>query len=136
MLPKWMVDAPPHLARDWHAHYQSGITALTLVVLELQENGKLIASDEPLIVFVKPVSGNLLRFSLRDKSVKLVDGKMEIGELQFAGKLNHTRTLADSHSKVLFQYAARHASLRIKDLVASVQSNSMEVESTDAEMQD
>lgn len=108
--------------------------------------------------------GNLLRFSVRDGSVKLVDGKMEIGELQLAGKLNRSRTFADSHSKVsddmtmhliqpmflysshipnlsilhvqvLFQYAARHAPLRIEDLVASVQSNSMEIESTDVEMQ-
>jgi hypothetical protein len=37
-------------------------------------------------------------------------------------------------NKVLFQYAARHAPLRIEDLVASVQSNSVEVESIDAEM--
>jgi hypothetical protein len=44
--------------------------------------------------------GNLLRFSLRDESVKLVDGKIEIGELQFAGKLNRSRAFADSHSKV------------------------------------
>lgn len=73
------------------------------------------------------------------------DEKIETGELQFAGKLNRTCTFADSHSKVLFQsqhlmqtaqYAARHAPLRIEDLVASVQSNSMEVESTDAELQD
>uniref|UniRef100_A0ACD5X106 Uncharacterized protein n=1 Tax=Avena sativa TaxID=4498 RepID=A0ACD5X106_AVESA len=154
-----------------HAHYESGITPLTLVwkdeacsqyvldtdsegqvpteqhvVLELQEDGKLITSDDPPIVFgglssdfiqksnLRP--GNLLRFSLRDESVKLVDGKMEIGELQFAGRLNRSRTFADSHSKVLFQYAARHAPLRIEDLVASVQSNSMEVESTDIEMRD
>ncbi|PNT69962.1 hypothetical protein BRADI_2g03710v3 [Brachypodium distachyon] len=154
-----------------HAHYQTGITPLTLVwkdeacsqyvldtdsegqvpteqhvVLELQEDGKLITSDDPPIIFgtlnsefiqksnLRP--GNLVRFSVRDESVKLVDGKMEIGELQFAGKLNRSRTFADSHSKVLFQYAARHAPLRIEDLVASVQSNSMELESTDVEMQD
>ncbi|KAM3346922.1 hypothetical protein ACQJBY_021108 [Aegilops geniculata] len=153
-----------------HAHYQAGITPLTLVwkdktcsqylldtdsegqvpteqhvVLELQEDGKLVTSDDPPIAFgsldnefiqnsnLRP--GNLLRFSVRDESVKLVDGKMEIGELQLAGKLNRSRTFADSHSKVLFQYAARHAPLRIEDLVAAVQSNSMEIESTDVEMQ-
>jgi snurportin-1 len=44
--------------------------------------------------------GNLLHFSLRDKSMKLVDEKIETGELQFAGKLNRTCTFADSHSKV------------------------------------
>lgn len=44
--------------------------------------------------------GNLLRFAVRDESVKLVDGKMEIGDLQFVGKLNRARAFADSHSKV------------------------------------
>jgi snurportin-1 len=37
--------------------------------------------------------------------------------------------------QALFQYAARHAPLRIEDLVASIQSNNMELESTDVEMQ-
>lgn len=37
---------------------------------------------------VKP--GNLLRFSVRDESVELIDGKMEIGELQFAKRLNRS----------------------------------------------
>jgi hypothetical protein len=32
--------------------------------------------------------------------MKLVDEKIETGELQFAGKLNRTCTFADSHSKV------------------------------------
>ncbi|KAL6890581.1 hypothetical protein ACP4OV_008836 [Aristida adscensionis] len=154
-----------------HAHYQAGITPLTLVwkdeacsqyvidtdskgqiptqqhvVLELQEDGKLITSDDPPVVFgsldhefiqkanLRP--GNLLRFAVRDESVKLVDGKMQISELQFVEKPNRARAFADSHSKALFQYAARHAPLRIEDLVASVQSNNMELESTDVEMHD
>lgn len=110
--------------------------------------------------------GNLLRFAVKDERVKLVDGKMEISELQFVGKPNRARAFADSHSKVsghlrmhfcweniisfmpcsqwfdrllyvqaLFQYAARHAPLRIEDLVASIQSDNMELESTDVEMQ-
>jgi len=40
------------------------------------------------------------------------------------------------YDQALFQYAARHAPLRIDDLVASIQSNNMELESTDVEMQD
>jgi len=44
--------------------------------------------------------GNLLRFAVRDESVKLVDGKMQIGQLQFVGKPNRARAFADSHSKV------------------------------------
>ncbi|KAG8053727.1 hypothetical protein GUJ93_ZPchr0001g33115 [Zizania palustris] len=115
------------------------------VVLELQEDGKLATSDDPPVVFgsldnefiqktnLRP--GNLLRFAFRDERVKLVDGKMEISELQFVGRPNRARAFADSHSKALFQYAARHAPLRIEDLVASIQSNHMEVKSTDVEMQ-
>lgn len=45
-------------------------------------------------------AGNLLRFAVRDESVKLMDGKMQIGELQFVGKPNRARAFADSHSKV------------------------------------
>jgi snurportin-1 len=44
--------------------------------------------------------GNLLRFAVKDERVKLVDGKMEISELQFVGKPNRARAFADSHSKV------------------------------------
>lgn len=116
------------------------------LVLELQGDGKLVTSDDPPVVFgslgnefiqksnLRP--GNLLRFSVRDESVKLVDGKMQIIDLRFVGTPNRARAFADSHSKALFQYAARHAPLRIEDLVASIQSNNMELESTDVEMQD
>ncbi|XP_066362991.1 uncharacterized protein [Miscanthus floridulus] len=116
------------------------------LVLELLEDGRVVTSDDPPVAFgsldsafiqksnLRP--GNLLRFAVRDESVKLVDGKMQIGQLQFVGKPNRARAFADSHSKVLFQYAARHVPLRIEDLVASIQSNNMELESTDVEMQD
>ncbi|RZS26485.1 hypothetical protein BHM03_00059845, partial [Ensete ventricosum] len=30
--------------------------------------------------------GNLLRFAIRDESVSLIDGKLEIGDLQFVSK--------------------------------------------------
>nr|CAD1824383.1 unnamed protein product [Ananas comosus var. bracteatus] len=103
------------------------------VVLELQEDGKLTTSDDPPHVFgcfdrdfiqksgLPP--GNLLRFAIRDESVRLVDGKMEISDLQFVGRSNRARAFADSHSKVLFQYAARHSPLRIEDLFACIRSS-------------
>lgn len=57
-----------------------------------------------LILYIIPQSnlrpGNLLRFAVRDESVKLVDGKMQIDQLQFVGKPNRARAFADSHSKV------------------------------------
>ena len=45
-------------------------------------------------------SGNLLRFTIRDEAVRLVDGKLEIGDMQFTGKPNRARAFADSYSKV------------------------------------
>lgn len=45
-------------------------------------------------------AGNLLRFAIRDESVSLVDGKLEIGGLQFVSKANRARAFADSYSKV------------------------------------
>lgn len=45
-------------------------------------------------------SGSLLRFAIRDEAVRLVDGKMEIGDMQFTGKPNRSRAFADSYSKV------------------------------------
>lgn len=44
--------------------------------------------------------GNLLRFSIRDEAVRFVDGKLEIGDMQFTGKPNRGRAFADSYSKV------------------------------------
>ncbi|CAL9764468.1 unnamed protein product [Musa acuminata subsp. burmannicoides] len=101
------------------------------VVLEIQDDGRLTTSDDPPVVFGCVEAdfiqksglraGNLLRFAIRDESVSLVDGKLEIGGLQFVSKANRARAFADSYSKVFFQYAARHSPLRIEDLAASVQ---------------
>ena len=71
--------------------------------------------------------GNLLRFAVRDESVKLVDGKMQIGQLQFVGKPNRARAFACGHSKALFQHVARNVPLRIEDLVVSIQACSMKL---------
>lgn len=47
---------------------------------------------------VQPVS--LLRFAVRDEAVRLVDGKLQFGDMQFIGKPNRARAFADSYSKV------------------------------------
>lgn len=114
------------------------------VVLELQDDGKLTTSDEPPVVFgcidgefqqkSGLRSGNLLRFAIKDEVVRLVDGKLEIGDMQFSGKPNRARAFADSYSKVLFQYAARHAPVKFADLTASIQLNFQDDTSTDFEM--
>ncbi|URE13383.1 Snurportin 1 [Musa troglodytarum] len=80
------------------------------VVLEIQDDGRLTTSDDPPVVFGCVEAdfiqksglraGNLLRFAVRDESVSLVDGKLEIGDLQFVSKANRARAFADSYSKV------------------------------------
>ncbi|KAL0925388.1 hypothetical protein M5K25_003714 [Dendrobium thyrsiflorum] len=155
-----------------HAHYQTGNTPLALVwkdelcsqyvldtdsqghvpaeqqvVLELQDDGKLITSDDPPIVFgclereiIQKSSlqaGNFLRLSVIDECVRIVDGKLELGDLKFVGKANRARAFADSYSKVFFQYTARHSPLQFQDLIASLDPNLDDnSESNDMEMID
>ncbi|XP_021775892.1 snurportin-1-like isoform X1 [Chenopodium quinoa] len=151
-----------------HAHYQPGNTPLTLVwkdekcsqyvidtdnkgevpskqqvVLELQNDGKVITSDDPPVVFgcldqdfqqksgLSP--GNLLRFSMNDGGLTFVDGKFEKADLQFQDKPNRARAFADSYSKVVFQYMARRSPLKIDDLLGSINSRS-DQENKDVEM--
>lgn len=45
-------------------------------------------------------AGSLLRFAIKDENVRVVDGKLEIGDLQFISKSNRARAFADSYSKV------------------------------------
>ncbi|KAJ9140167.1 hypothetical protein P3X46_030847 [Hevea brasiliensis] len=140
-----------------HAHYQTGNTPLALVwkdencsqyvidtdskgqvpsqqqvVLELQDDGKLITSDDPPVVFgcldldfIQKTglhSGNLLRFAISDGGLSFVDGKLEKVDLHYLGKVNRARAFPDSYSKVMFQYTVRHSPLKLDDLVASISS--------------
>ncbi|KAL8154142.1 hypothetical protein V2J09_011902 [Rumex salicifolius] len=148
-----------------HAHYQTGNTPLALVwkdekcslyvidtdskgdipsqqpvVLELQNDGKLITSDDPPVVFgcidedfmqksgLQP--GNLLRFTIVDEGLSFMDGKLEKANIQFVGKSNRARAFADSYSKVIFQYMARHSPLRVEDMMASINSSDDQENST------
>jgi snurportin-1 len=61
---------------------------------------------------------------------------VQISELRFVGKPNRAHAFVDSHSKALFQHVARHVPLRFEDLVVSIQSSNMKLESTEIEMQD
>ncbi|GMN56629.1 hypothetical protein TIFTF001_025737 [Ficus carica] len=138
-----------------HAHYQPGNTPLALVwkdescsqyvidtdskgqvpsqqqvVLELQDDLKLVTSDDPPVVFgcsdlefkekLGLHSGNLLRFAISDGGLSIVDGTLEKADLHYLGKSNRARAFADSYSKVMFQYMVRHSPLRIEDIVASI----------------
>lgn len=153
-----------------HAHYQSGNTPLVLVwkdencsqyvidtdnkgqiptqqqvVLELQDDGKLLTSDDPPAVlgclnqeFIHEsglCAGNLLRFAINDGGLSFVDGKLERADLHYLGKSNRARAFADSYSKIVFQYAVRHSPLKIDDMLASISSQGDgENKSTDVEM--
>ncbi|XP_073260888.1 uncharacterized protein [Populus alba] len=117
-----------------HAHYQTGNTPLALVwkdqncsqyvmdtdnkgqvptqqqvVLELQDDGKLVTSDDPPVVFgcldsdfiqkSGLCSGNLLRFAISDGGLSFVDGKLVKADLHYLEKPNRARAFADSYSK-------------------------------------
>ncbi|XP_077212222.1 snurportin-1 protein [Tasmannia lanceolata] len=115
------------------------------VVLELQDDGKLTTSDDPPIIigcldgaFIQKSalrSGNLLRFAINDGGMIFVDGKLEKADIHYIGKVNRARTFADTYSKVLFQYTARHSPLRIEDLIASIHTSpDQDRETMDVEM--
>ncbi|KDP30919.1 hypothetical protein JCGZ_11295 [Jatropha curcas] len=141
-----------------HAHYQTGNTPLALVwkdekcsqyvidtdskgqvpsqqqvVLELQDDGKLITSDDRPVTFgclkldfVQETglhSGILLRFAISEGGLSIVDGKLEKADLLFLGKVNRARAFADSYSKVIFQHMVRHSPLKFDDLLASISSS-------------
>ncbi|KAI3777667.1 hypothetical protein L1987_47468 [Smallanthus sonchifolius] len=151
-----------------HAHYQTGNTPLVLVwkdetcsqyvidtdnkgqfpnqqqvVLELQDNGQLVTSDDPPVVlgclnayFIQETglhSGNLVRFAVNDGGLTFVDGKLEKADLHYIGKVHRARAFADSYSKIVFQYMVRHSPLRIEHLFASMGTLS-EQESNEVEM--
>ncbi|XP_026410697.1 snurportin-1-like isoform X1 [Papaver somniferum] len=115
------------------------------VVLILNEDGSLTTSDDPPIVFgclsqefilksdLKP--GNFLRFTIGDGGMSFVDGKLERADLHYTNQAYHARASADSYSKILFQYTARHSPLKIEDLVASLgSSEDVAEEAKDVEM--
>ena len=57
--------------------------------------------------------GNLVRVEGRDDSVKLVDGKLDLGELQLVGKSNRSRAFADTYSKVRILHNCTTSSFKI-----------------------
>ncbi|CAA6659924.1 unnamed protein product [Spirodela intermedia] len=102
-----------------------------LVVLELQEDGKVTSSDEPPVMFTCLGEEFIEKFTATvsstlcycDGGLKLAEGRLEMVDLIYIGKSNSRRGFADSYSKVLFQFTARHNPLRFEDLVASLQSS-------------
>ncbi|XP_009613386.1 uncharacterized protein [Nicotiana tomentosiformis] len=102
------------------------------VVLELLDDSRLATSDDPPVIFgcllgefiqkTELQRGDLIKFAIGEGGLVFVDSKLEKADLQYLGKSNRARAFADSYSKVLFQYAARHSPLRIEHLFASISS--------------
>ncbi|KAL1556417.1 snurportin-1-like [Salvia divinorum] len=114
------------------------------VVLELLDDGRLATLDDPPVIFgcldsdfiqkTGSQTGELLRFSINEGALYFKDGQLERADLNYLGKPNRARAFADSYSKVMFQYAARHSPLRIEHLLASIESSNHQETSTDADM--
>ncbi|CAL9226742.1 unnamed protein product [Arabidopsis halleri] len=154
-----------------HAHYHTGNTPLVLIwkdescsqyvidtdnngevpnqqhiVLELQEEGKLVTSDDPPVPFsylnadfVKQSglsSGSLIRFAIGDGGLKCVDGRFEKADLQYIGVSNRARAFADSYSKIMFQYMARHSPLKVEDLASTISHENQQDKPPEVEMSD
>eukprot|EP01018_Ginkgo_biloba_P035149 Gb_30822 [translate_table: standard] len=110
------------------------------VVLELQEDGTVGTADEPPVILgsmpqqflqqnekhFKP--GSILSFSIGDQGLRIVHGKPVVADIHFKGIASRGRASADSFSKVLFQYAARHSPLTIQDILMSVDSSEGEAD--------
>jgi snurportin-1 len=106
------------------------------VVLELCSDGTVVTSDQPPTVlgslpsdflqqnaqYLKP--GDLLRFAIGDQGISIVDGKPVVADIHFQGLASKNRAGgADSCTKILFQYAARHSPLTITDLLVAIEAS-------------
>ncbi|CAK9229180.1 unnamed protein product [Sphagnum troendelagicum] len=115
---------------------QGNVPAHQQVVLELCSDGTVVTSDQPPTVlgslpsdflqqnaqYLKP--GDLLRFAIGDQGISIVDGKPVVADIHFQGLASKNRAGgADSCTKILFQYAARHSPLTIADLLVAIEAS-------------
>ncbi|KAG0584032.1 hypothetical protein M758_3G180800 [Ceratodon purpureus] len=115
------------------------VPAYQQVVLELNSDGSVVTSDDPPVTLgalapdfleqnalhVRP--GMLLRFAIGDQGLSLVEGKPVVADIHFQGVANKNRARrADTCTKILFQYAARHGALTVNDLLAAIEASDEE----------
>lgn len=118
---------------------QGNVPTYQQVVLELRSDGSVVTCDDPPVIFgtlapefleqnarhLKP--GMLIRFAIGDQGLSLVEGKPVVADIHFEGIANKNRARrADSCTKILFQYAARHGALTINDIVAAIETSDEE----------
>lgn len=130
LLWKDSVSSRYHIDTD----SKGNVPAFQQVVLELQEDGTAATCDDPKVVlgsmpheFLQQnkqhlQAGMLLKFAIGDQGMSIVNGRPVAADIHYQGLANRLRAGADSVSKVLFQYAARHSPLSISDILAAIQS--------------
>eukprot|EP00270_Netrium_digitus_P000033 TRINITY_DN10038_c0_g1_i1.p1 TRINITY_DN10038_c0_g1~~TRINITY_DN10038_c0_g1_i1.p1 ORF type:complete len:505 (-),score=118.78 TRINITY_DN10038_c0_g1_i1:50-1564(-) len=116
---------------------QGSVPMLQQVVLQLEEGGVLVTSDDPPAALSSvprefmeqhqpPLrAGQLLRFTLpSDAQLHVVDGRLLcIAALNFVAVASGRRGGADSCTKILFQYSARHQQLSFDSVLSGAASD-------------
>jgi snurportin-1 len=115
------------------------VPAYQQVVLELNSDGSVVTSDDPPVIlgtlapeFLQQNAqhvklGMLLRFAIGDQGLSLVEGKPVVADIHFQGVANKNRARrANTCTKILFQYAARHGALTVHDLLAAIEASDEE----------
>mmetsp|Transcript_37205 Transcript_37205/g.71346 ORF Transcript_37205/g.71346 Transcript_37205/m.71346 type:complete len:446 (+) Transcript_37205:164-1501(+) len=104
-------------------------------VLRYTADGSLVTGDDPPVVMANlPASfvqmqadklrpGLLIRCVIGNQGMHIVDGRPVAAEVHWDGLANQRRGGADSFTKVLFQYAARHQPLTIQHILEVVQAS-------------
>ncbi|VVB12647.1 unnamed protein product [Arabis nemorensis] len=106
--------------------YDGKVPKQHVIVLELEDDGKLVTSDDPPVALSclneeessGLPSGSRVRVAAVDGGLSLVDGRLEKANLQYISVSN--RAFADSYSKIMFQHKARNSPLKIEDLAATI----------------
>ncbi|KAH7430545.1 hypothetical protein KP509_08G003400 [Ceratopteris richardii] len=116
------------------------VPAYQQIVLELQDDGTVATCDQPGVVLGSMPqdfllknkehlqAGMLLKFTIGDKGLSILDGKPVTADIHYQGLANRFRAGADSVSKVLFQYAARHCPLAFSDILAAIEASDDEMD--------
>lgn len=68
--------------------------------------------------------GTLMRFTIQEKGINVVDGKVQGIDLHFQEVANQRKGRADSISKILFQYLARLGQITFENLITQIRGTS------------
>ncbi|KAI5080951.1 hypothetical protein GOP47_0004134 [Adiantum capillus-veneris] len=119
---------------------KGNVPAYQQIVLEYQEDETVATCDDPKVVLgrmpqeflrqnnqhLRP--GLLLKFSIGDQGLSVVNGKPVTADIHYQGVANRYRASADTMSKVLFQFSARHCPLTISHILAAIETSNDDFE--------